>query len=163
MIEIIRFKDKDYPAFHAKGFAAQYAFPFAKEVCKGTGFDIGCMKKEWSFPGSIPIDLSFEDGWHAMNLPDQKVDYIFSSHCLEHVPDWVGVLDYWLSRLSDSGTLFLYLPCYEEEYWRPWYNRKHVNILTPEHVSDWMRARGLSNIFSTQRDLYNSFTVMGQK
>ena len=42
------------------------------------------------FPGSTPIDLDFDDPYHADNLPDGEVDYIFSSHCLEHVPDWAG-------------------------------------------------------------------------
>lgn len=163
MIETISYKGREYPAFHAKGFAAKYAFPFAKEVCSGVGFDIGCMKKEWAFPGAIPIDLSFEDGFHAMNLPDVAIDYIFSSHCLEHIPDWVGALDYWLAKLKPAGVLFLYLPHYEEEYWRPWYNRKHVSIMTPEHITDWMLARGMKHVFNSNRDMNNSFVVMGEK
>ena len=87
MIESINYKGSEYPSFQTIGNASQFAIPFAKHVCKGYGYDIGCMKKEWSFPGSTPIDLDFDDPYHADNLPDGEVDYIFSSHCLEHVPD----------------------------------------------------------------------------
>ena len=79
---IIEFEGEKYPEFQTKGFAAKYIFPFAEEVLSGKGLDIGCCKTEWSFPGSIPIDLEFDDEWHAMNLPNKKFDYIFSSHCL---------------------------------------------------------------------------------
>ena len=107
MIEVIEFKGKKYPKFQSEGFGSQYAIPYAKKVCTGEGYDIGCMKKEWAFPGATPIDLSFEDGYHATNLPKNNVDYIFSSHCLEHIDGWVDVMDYWYDTLKDNGVLFL--------------------------------------------------------
>ena len=160
MIETVTFNNREYPKFHTTGFAAQYAFPFARQVCHGIGYDIGCMKREWAFPGATPIDITFDDGWHATNLPEGRVDYIFSSHCLEHVPDWVGVIDYWTTRIKSGGTLFLYLPCYEEDYWRPWNNRKHMHILTPQYLQDWMIHKKMKHIFVSERDLYNSFSAM---
>ena len=87
-----------YPEFQATGNAARFIMPFAKELLEGEGYDIGCGNKGWAFPGAVPIDISLSDNWDAMNLPDQKVDYIFSSHCLEHIPDWVGALDYWKKK-----------------------------------------------------------------
>lgn len=163
MIDVINYRDVKYPSFQADGNAAQYAIPFAKNVCIGEGYDIGCMKKEWSFPGSIPIDLSFDDDYDAMNLPKIGVDYIFSSHCLEHLENWVDVMDYWYSALNDNGTLFLYLPDYSQEYWRPWNNKKHKNIFTAEIIRDYMKQRGYINIFNSGADLLNSFMIMGQK
>lgn len=163
MIEIVEYKGHKYPLFQTKGFASKYAFPFAEEVCKGVGYDIGCMKPEWSLPGSIPIDLSFEDGYHATNLPDGEVDYIFSSHCLEHVNDWVRILDYWTTKIKSNGTLFLYLPDYSQVYWRPWNNTKHVNIFKPEFIKDYMEANGYKNVFVSGVDLYNAFMAIGEK
>lgn len=160
--ETIVYKGNVYPEFQTKGFASQFAFPFAKQLCKGVGYDIGCMKKEWALEGSIPIDISFDGGYHALNLPHQ-VDYIFSSHCLEHIPNWVEVLDYWHSKLNDEGTLFLYLPHYSQEYWRPWNNRKHVNILTPEIMTDYMNHKDFKNVFSGGPDLNSSFMIVGHK
>ena len=51
MTETIMHDGNHYPLFQAQGNASQFAIPFAKHLCKGEGLDIGCMKKEWSFPG----------------------------------------------------------------------------------------------------------------
>jgi hypothetical protein len=163
MIEIVNFNNKIYPYFQTQGFASKYCFPFAQEVCKGIGYDIGCMKKEWALPESIPIDLSFDDEYHANNLPDGEVDYIFSSHCLEHINDWVATLNYWSTKIKEGGVIFLYLPDYSQEYWRPWNNRKHVNIFKPEYIKDYFIDKGFKKVFVSGVDLYNSFAVMVEK
>lgn len=163
MIKTVTFKGRSYPEFQAQGNASQFAIPFAKHVCEGIGYDIGCCKKEWAFPGAIAIDLEFDDAWDANNLPLEEVDYIYSSHCLEHVPDWVETLYYWRDKLKVGGTLFLYLPHYSQEYWRPWNNRKHLHVLTPECIGDMMKDIGFSNVFVGNRDLNDSFMVMGEK
>ncbi len=160
MIELIQYKGKTYPKFQSEGFASKFIFPFAKEVCKGVGYDIGCMKPEWAFSGAIPIDLSFQDGFHANNLPEKGVDYIFSSHCLEHIPNWVDTLDYWIKDiLKPKGVLFLYLPDYSQEYWRSWNNRKHCNMFSPQIIEDYLKDRGCQNIFKSGIDLNNSFAI----
>lgn len=162
-IATIEFNNKKYPAFQAEGNAAQFAIPYAKHICSGVGYDIGCMKKEWAFPGATPIDLSFEDPWDALNLPSKEMDYIFSSHCLEHIPNWVAVLEYWESVLRVGGVLFLYLPDYSQEYWRPWNNRKHVNIFNPQIIQDYMLSQKFENVYVSSIDLNNSFMAFGNK
>lgn len=161
-MNFIEYNGVKYPEFQAKGNAAQFAIPYAKYFCEGIGYDIGCGKKEWAFPGSIPIDLVFEDSYSASNLPQTGVDYIFSSHCLEHLNDWVSVLDYWTDCLKLGGILFLYLPDYSQEYWRPWNNRKHKNIFTVDIICDYMKSRGYKNILQSGVDLNNSFMVVGE-
>ena len=161
-MQVLDYKGDKYPYFQSIGNASQFAIPYAKHFCKGFGYDIGCMKKEWSFPGSHPIDLSFVDPWDANNLPDTVPDYIFSSHCLEHVDDWVETMLYWTKRLRIGGILFLYLPHYDQKYWRPWNNRKHKHAFYPEMITDFMHDNGYHNIFSSQRDLNHSFIVVGE-
>lgn len=167
MIDTILFNGKRYPAFQGIGNAAQFAIPFAKLVCSGVGYDIGCNRVEWSFPGSIPIDPAIDKRYDALNLPtaqNGQVDYIFSSHCLEHiVSDWYGVLQYWKENLKEGGTLFLYLPDYSQEYWRPWNNRKHVHIFAPEILREALKALQLNKVFVSGVDLNNSFIAMGEK
>ena len=164
MIKTIEFNHNKYPFLQTEGFAAQYAFPFAKKILKGKGLDIGCGHVEWSFPGSIPIDSNIVNEWDANHLPDRKYDYIFSSHCLEHISDWVGTLDYWHTKLRHGGILFMYLPHYSQEYWRPWNNRKHTNVLTPEIIKDYLESRDWNNIFVTDGyDLNNSFYAIAEK
>ena len=165
MSETIIYAGKIYPKFQTEGNASQFAIPFAKKFCKGVGYDIGCNRIDWSFPGSIPVDLVFDDGKDAYNLPDEKVDYIYSSHCLEHLEDWVSALDYWTSKLklskviNDGGQLFLYLPDYSQEYWRPWNNRKHRHVLTPEILKQYLTDRYYTQIFVSGVDLNNSFMI----
>lgn len=116
-MEFVEFKGHVYPALQAHGNASQFAIPFAKQFCKGTGFDIDFCKEEWKFPGAIGIDENLNNGFHAMQLPDGLVDYIFSSHCLEHVDNCVETLEYWMSKLKPAGgIMFLYLPDVSQSY-----------------------------------------------
>lgn len=162
-MEIIKYKNKSYPSFHVDGNATQYALPFAKKFCKGFGLDIGCNRQEWCLPGAIGVDKNFDDGNDAYNFSYENLDFIYSSHCLEHLPDWVGALDYWTSKLKIGGILFLYLPHYDQEYWRPWNNRKHFHAFVPKLIVDYLKAREYINIFHSERDLLDSFMVVGEK
>lgn len=166
MIETVKFKNKEYPKFQTIGNASQFAIPFAVHVCKGVGYDIGCNRVEWALPGSIPIDPNINPDTNGTCLPistNGLVDYIFSSHCLEHIAgDWFNTLQHWYHNLKIGGTLFLYLPDYSQEYWRPWNNRKHVHIFTPEIMYDAFKALNMKNIFVSEIDLNNSFMIMGE-
>jgi predicted SAM-dependent methyltransferase len=166
-MKIIEYKGNTYPHFQSEGFAAQFAFPFAEKLCKGIGVDVGCMKKEWSFPGSIPIDIDLPGGFHALNLPfnSDGFDYIFSSHCLEHLENYVSALEYWHSRLKPGGILFLYLPdMNHQSYWRPWHNRKHIHYLFPEFMRLYAEDVQLwENVFVSNTDLNASFYFIAEK
>jgi predicted SAM-dependent methyltransferase len=163
-MELIEFNGKMYPKFQSVGFAAKFAFPYALEVCKGNGYDIGCNREEWSLPGSIPIDPVIDPTYNAMKLPNKlNVDYIFSSHCLEHLDRWVDVLDYWYDNIKFGGILFLYLPDFSQEYWRPWNNRKHYNAFTPQIIESYLKAKGYVNVFVSSIDLNNSFMAIAEK
>jgi len=162
-MNLIEYKNKKYPHFQSIGNASQFAIPYAKYFCNGDGFDIGCNRIEWAYPGAQPIDLNLDDEWDALNLPDRQVDYIFSSHCLEHLPNWVDALDYWHTRLKTNGTLFLYLPDYSQEYWRPWNNKKHVHVLDAIIIKDYLEDKKYTNIFYTGTDLNNSFMIVAEK
>jgi hypothetical protein len=72
------------------------------------------------------------------------------------------VLHYWCSNIKPGGTLFLYLPDYSQEYWRPWNNRKHIHVFTPDVIKDAMVALGLTNVFVSGVDLNNSFMAIGE-
>ena len=162
-MEVITHDYKDYPAFQAEGNAARWIMPFAQEFCKGNGVDVGCSNPFWAYPGAWPVDIEFDDEYHAMNLPGDTWDYIFSSHCLEHLHDWVGVLDYWDTKLKEGGCMFLYLPHYSQTYWRPWNNRKHVNIMRASHIEEYFWEKDYEHVWATGKDLNNSFAVAAVK
>jgi SAM-dependent methyltransferase len=163
VIETIEHKGEEYPLYEASGNASRFIMPFAKEVLSGIVYDIGYSKEEWKFPGAIGIEPSIDDRFDAHNLPETMVDGIFSSHCLEHVPRWVDALDHWGTRLKKGGVLFLYLPAFTQTYWRPWSNRKHVNIFTPEIIREYLYDNGYTKIFQSGIDLNHSFATMAEK
>jgi len=162
-MDIINYKGVEYPLFQSMGNAAQFAIPYAKHLCTGTGYDIGCGSAEQAFPGAIPIDITIDDDYDALNLPFVGVDYVFSSHCLEHLSCWGDALDYWDEHIASGGVMFLYLPDYSQVYWRPWNNRKHKHVLAPNMIIDWMEDKGYTNIFASGVDLNSSFMVVGEK
>ena len=162
----IEFKGEIYPAFQASGFASRFCFPFAQEICKGNGVDVGCNNNNWKFPNAFPIDPNINQ-YDALNFPnfEYQLDYIFSSHCLEHINQWVNVLDYWHSKLRVGGVLFLYLPDFSQKYWRGWHNRKHVNMFTPEIIKTYFldQPDKWENVFCSGVDLNNSFVLVAVK
>ncbi len=163
-IETITHQGHVYPKFQSEGFAAQFARPFAAKLCQGRGLDIGCNRPGWALPGSIMIDPLIDPNSNAYQLPDELFDYIFSSHCLEHLPDWVAALDHWGTRLRPGGVLFLYLPHYDQTYWRPWNNRRHVSVLDHKHINDYLVDKNYKNIFVTPGyDLNHSFYAVAEK
>lgn len=164
MIELLQNEHGTTLKLQAEGNAAQFALPFAKKVCSGHGYDIGANRIDWAFPGAMIIDPAFGSSYDANNLPVPKVDYIFSSHCLEHVDDWVTTLNYWVDHLRNDGTLFLYLPAFDSVYWRPWNNRKHKHVFTPEIIKSYLFAhKQLHKVYVSGVDLNNSFMAIASK
>ena len=163
MIELIEYRGREYPSIQIEGNAAQYAIPYAQKFCKGTGVDVGCYKKEWAFPGAIRADVRIDNEWTATNLPN-RLDYIFSSHCLEHLDDYVSVMEYWYKKLKNGGVLFLYLPHYDQVYWRPWNNRNHKHVFNQEIIKDLLVSLGYRKpLLSSGYDLNHSFMAVAEK
>ena len=99
------------------------------------------------------IDLAFDDGYHAMNLPDVTYDAIFSSHFLEHyVGRFQEVIEYWLTKIHSGGVIFLYLPDMSQQQYWAWGNTKHIHHLTPSMMIDFC-------IDLIVKELISDFTV----
>ena len=168
MIELIQHNNINYPKFQSEGFAAKFVFPFAREVCAGFGVDCGCNRDEWAYIDkngvpAIKVDPAINPQYDALNFPWDNLDYVFSSHMLEHVANWVDVLDHWHKKLKRGGVLFLYLPSFSQTYWRPYSNRKHIHSFTRELIYSYLVDRGWGKIFLSEIDLNNSFAVMAEK
>jgi SAM-dependent methyltransferase len=159
---IFSYKDKIYPSYIKNGNACSYIQEFAKQFCVGNGLDIGGTS-EWSLPNTRSINIDKDDGYHATNLPSEKYDFIFSSHTLEHTENYIDALLCWKDHLRSNGTLFLYLPHPDMEYWLPQNNRKHKHIFYPKDIIKTLKDIGFVNVINSERDLYWSFSVIGFK
>ena len=156
------YKGNLYPGFLKTGDAAGYIRKAAQYFCEGDGLDIGAGP--YPLPGAMPLDLSYtESDFNATNLPNNKYDYIFSSHCLEHLPNYVEALEIWQAHLKPGGCLFLYLPHPEMEYWLPQNNKKHLHEFEPKMIVKLLQDLGFKDIISSERDIYWSFAVVGFK
>jgi len=65
-------------------------------------------------------------------IKENTFDYIFSAHCLEHVPNTIKVLKEWIRVLKPGGILFLVLPHGERTFDR---GRKMTTL--EHHVLDY--------------------------
>jgi SAM-dependent methyltransferase len=155
---LYEYEGQMFPDYLKSGNACRFIAPIASEFCKGTGFDVGGGL--WPLAGSVPVDVQM--GGDAMALPCEcQVDYVFSSHCLEHLPDPVGALLHWKSRIKPGGVLFLYLPHPDMTYWRPTRNRKHLHLWSPEQMRQTLIDLGLRDVMCSERDLAWSFACVG--
>jgi len=158
---VFNYKNKTYPAYIRQGNACSFIVPYAKEFCRGKGLDIGGYF-DWTFPGARPVNILNQDGYDAYNLPKGRYDYIFSSHTLEHLPDYVKALHYWKRHLKPGGVMFLYLPHPDMDYWLPQNNPKHLHSFSPELMRKLFCDIGMKDVLCSERDLYWSFAIVGK-
>lgn len=153
------YRGKRYPEYLKHGNQSQYVLPIAQKFCTGRGLDVGAGP--WPLPGAVPVEL--RDGGNAMELPAGDWDYVFSSHCLEHLPDPVAAIEHWQSRLRIGGVLFLYLPHPDMTYWRPQFCRKHLHQWWPADMAELIGALGFKDVIHSDRDLAWGYSVVGVK
>ncbi len=156
---IYEYEGAQYPDYLKSGNACRFIAPVAAEFCKGKGLDVG--SGQWPLAGAVPVEIA--DGGDAMDLPAGEFDYVFSSHCLEHLADPIGALQHWMTRLFTGGVLFLYLPHPDMKYWQPTRNRKHLHMWAPEAMAQILKDLGCVNVLHSQRDMAWGFSVVGFK
>ncbi len=161
---IYEYKGKIYPTYLKNGNAVGHIEKIALHFCQGKGLDIGGMYS-WVLPGAIPINIMDDIlPYDAYNLPETKdLDYIFSSHCLEHLEQPIDALQYWLDHIKSGGTLFVYLPSKKMEYWLPENNKKHLQLWDPIDMVAIFKTLGLKDITYCEQDGYWSYFVCGFK
>ena len=161
-----KYKGQLYPEYLNKGNACQYISSKALIYCKGTGLDIGADK--WPLFGSIPIRNDLHLNAHKLDkFKDKSLDYIFSSHCLEHLSNWQDALILWISKLKENGILFLYLPHKSMKLWNPmepWVGDDHKWIPTHKIIASFLIQHGMEIIeYNSDRDEYWSFHIVAKK
>jgi len=158
-VELYNYKGGVYPDYLKRGNAARFIEPVAFQFCSGQGLDVGCGR--WPLTGAQGIDI--KNGGDAYRLPVGPWDYIFSSHCLEHLENPVKALEHWKSKLKSGGTLFLYLPHPEMAYWLPQNCAKHLHTWDPISMKHLVEDLGFERVLYSERDLAWSFAVVGFK
>lgn len=97
---------------------------------KGNGIDIGCgpdvlRVKEGNVRGWDMVD---GDAMRMEGIEDETYDFVYSSHCLEHLTDVKLALKNWVRILKINGFLYFVVPDYalfEGGEWPSRYNGDH--------------------------------------
>lgn len=124
---------------------------------RGRGLDLGCGPSK-AFPHFIGVDSGKDTQLFGVQMkPDiicditkldlfasASMDFVFSSHALEHIEDFRGALREWWRVIRPGGHLCLYLP-HKDHYpnvGTEGANPDHVHDFLPHHISEAMRAIG---------------------
>lgn len=101
-----------------------------EKYLRGDGIDIGGGYDVLQTPyGSVKNwDVLDGDAKDMLGIPDNTYDFVYSSHCLEHVTDVELAIKNWARILKPGGVFFVCIPdweLYEQENWPSKFNYDH--------------------------------------
>lgn len=123
-----------------KSFSRKLLSGFFPKYMSGDGLDIGYAGYKSNrlpiLPTAVGVDTDFP-GYDGKILPfkDNSVDYVYSSHCLEHIKDWDLAINEWYRVTKENGYIVIVVPhhyLYEKKKQYPsrW-NGDHNRFYTP--------------------------------
>jgi hypothetical protein len=137
---------------------------FATRWFCGNGIDVGgggdslALYKEF-FPLARNIfvyDQPHGDAQQLANVPDGSFDFLYSSHCLEHMRDAHEALENWLRVVKPGGHLVIQVPdedLYEQGQWPSRFNSDHKISFTIAKQVSWSPVSvNLLDLLSSFRD-----------
>jgi SAM-dependent methyltransferase len=121
---------------------------FATRYFAGSGIDVGGGPDSLAlyvelFPlirNVVIYDAPQGDAQKLANVDDDSFDFLFSSHCLEHVRDPVEALGNWIRVIKPGGHLVVSFPdedLYEQGVWPSTYNSDHKMTFTMCKKTSW--------------------------
>lgn len=142
---------------HRESIFRRYEMNEVIEYTKGVGVDIGCgLNKIHSTAIGIdkrmsPSDFGYPFGAQIRALGDKlpwfednSLDFVFSSHCLEHMTDPLSALREWHRVLKIEGFLVLILPRKDRypQVGSPGANKDHKQDFLPQDIINMLRKVG---------------------
>lgn len=110
-----------------------------KSVIKGSGIDIGCGGDPVT-PSCRRFDLEHGDANRVSEFVKDEFDFVFASHCLEHMHDpSVTLLDWW-KLVKVGGHVFFLVPdedLYEQGVFPSRFNSDHKATFTISKTKSW--------------------------
>ncbi|VTU02535.1 Methyltransferase type 11 OS=Acidiphilium sp. JA12-A1 GN=ACIDI_19c00220 PE=4 SV=1: Methyltransf_23 [Gemmataceae bacterium] len=141
---------------HTAGFATHYLV--------GDGLDVGSGSDPLSkvahlFPlirSVTTFDLPDGDAQLLAKHPDDRFDFLHSSHCLEHVRDPREALRNWVRVVRPGGHLVVLVPdedLYEQGVWPSTFNPDHKHTFTVCKAKSWSPVSvNLTDLFAAVAD-----------
>ncbi len=121
---------------------------YARHYFVGDGIDIGAGPDPLNhysefFPGMRSCrswDLPDGDAQHMPGIANSSIDFVHSSHCLEHMVDARLAFGRWLQIVRPGGHLVVVVPdedLYEQGHFPSRYNPDHKWTFTLSKDSSW--------------------------
>jgi SAM-dependent methyltransferase len=121
---------------------------YATRYFVGAGIDIGAGPDPLGqFTEFFPLmtrcrawDVRDGDAQKLIGVPDGYLDFVYSSHCLEHMNDPDAALSSWLRVLRPGGHLVAIIPdedMYEQGHWPSKFNTDHKFTFTIYKGKSW--------------------------
>lgn len=156
-------EEPKYPSYLNEGNAISHIKAKALVHCRGSyGLDVGASA--WQFPGAVAI----HDETERYLFDNGPYDFVFSSHCLEHIPNWQEELQLWANTVKVGGTVFIYVPHPRMEMWHPgswWVGENHVWSPEPVSLVKYLNENTCLKVESYEcyPDSYWSFHVIARR
>lgn len=99
----------DYVGETAKSHDRRVGEGFFEKYCQGEGLDIG-YGADLIVPGCSGWDLQNGNAQYLEGVEDESFDYVYSSHCLEHMWDVRVALKNWFRVVRKGGYLIIAIP-----------------------------------------------------
>lgn len=127
-----------------------------QNILSGKGIDIGCGPDPVS-PTARCFDLEDGDANCITEYVKDQFDFVFSSHCLEHMHNPQEALLEWWQLVKPGGFLFFIVPdedLYEQGVFPSRFNADHKATFTICKIKSWSRVS--CNVFELANNLPNS-------
>lgn len=130
-----------YEGETAKAYNRRVREGFFEKYCNGEGLDIG-YGNDILTPECSGWDLKNGDAQYLSSIEDESFDYVYSSHCLEHMRDVRVALENWFRVVKKGGYLIVAIPhrdLYEKKKELPsrWNSdHKHMFLIGKEELPD---------------------------
>ena len=111
------------------------------------------------------VEEKKEENAYVIKEHNDSLDFVFSSHCLEHLKNWEKALKEWHRVLKSGGIIFLYLPHSSCEMWLPGVNKYHKWSPEPKIVSEFLEKELKMQIreITYLPDAFMSFVIVAEK
>jgi SAM-dependent methyltransferase len=113
--------------------------PLETSILTDSGIDIGCGSDPVT-PDVQKFDRAEGDASHITEYIHEQFDFVYSSHCLEHLPDPATALREWWQLVRPGGHLFLIVPdedLYEQGVFPSRFNPEHRATFTISKAQSW--------------------------
>lgn len=110
-----------------------------EQYLKGIGIDIGAGDDPLPLPGVETWDWSNGDANLMSGAKLCYYDYVYSSHCLEHMYNIKEVLKTWSKLLKPGGYMFTVVPdweLYEKCMWPSKFNGDHKHTFSTKFTKE---------------------------